>query len=412
MLIKFRDIKVILKQRPLISSLSPKNIILLALAAISFVMFSAEAVAKVKAVNFVAGVIRKHDTNIFRTANNTESDNITSYQLGLKLDKKISLQRVTAKAIISHNRYNSNDRLNFTSKEFEAAWHWALTPRLTGKLSANRSEFLNDFNDTRETRKNIRVAQNQQFLADFNPYGGWHYLAGISRRTSKNSQAFNEDASFSANAVDFGVRYDFPSGSTVTLMNHARKGKFDDRQVDPARLFDDKYKEYESGVELDWPLTVKSRIIAGGSYLKRKHDNFSRRDYSGFQGFLGYDWSPTERINVSLNAKSELNSFQTNTDSYTRRNELNLKPTYKLTPKTKLRGIFTVAERKFLGSGNVSQTRGSRDDNYKAIGIGAEWNPTQQSAIELSVLRYDLNSNDNTFDYDGNAVYLSGRIEF
>ncbi|MFW5439982.1 MAG: XrtB/PEP-CTERM-associated polysaccharide biosynthesis outer membrane protein EpsL [Methylophilaceae bacterium] len=379
---------------------------------LTFVMFSQETLAKVKAVNFVAGVIRKHDDNLFRTENNTKSDNLTSFHAGLKLDKKISLQRVTAKVVISHNRYNKNDHLNFTSKAFEAAWHWALTPRLTGKLSADRTEKLNDFNDTRNTSRNVRVTQNQQFLADFNPGGGWHYLAGLSRKSLKNSNTFNEDASFSANAVDFGVKYVFPSTSSITFMNHARKGKYDDRKINQALLFDDKYKEYESALALDWLLTVKSRVNVGASYLKREHDNFSKRDYSGLQGHINYDWQPTKRIKVGLNAKSILSTYQTDVDSYTRKNELALKPTYALTPKVRIKGHLDVSERKFLGSGYNAATSSSRVDGYKSAGIGVEWRPTRQSSVELSWLRYDLNSNNNAFDYKGNVAALSGKIEF
>lgn len=403
---------MILKQRPPISMISSRNLVILLLAALCLMMFSLEAVAKVKAVNFVAGVIRKHDSNIFRTDSNTESDDITSLQLGLKLDKQISLQRVTAKAIITHNRYSDNDELDFTSKEFEAAWHWALTPRLTGKLSADRSERLNNFNDTQNRERNVRIEQNQTFLADFNPFGGWHYLAGVSRSTLDNSRTFTEDTSFTARALDFGVKYVFPSQSSITFLNHARKGKYDDRRYDRARLFDDKYKEYETGVEVDWVVTVKSKVRLGASYLKRKHDNFSKRDYSGLQALAAYDWDPTQRINVQLAAKSELNSYQTDVDSYTRTNTLSLVPSYRITPKTRLKGIVEISERNFSGSGYNPQTASSRSDDYKRFGIAAEWKPSRQSAVELSLSRYDLNSNKNRFDYKGNTAWLSGRIEF
>jgi len=403
---------VILKQKHIINFISLKHLLLISLIGLTLALFSQESLAKVKAVNFVAGVIRKHDDNIFRTQSDTTSDNITSLSVGLKLDKKISLQRVTGKIQLAKHRYNKNDQLNFTSKEYEAAWYWALTPKLTGKLSADRKERLNNFNDTRTTEKNTRVEQNQEFLADFNPSGGWHYLAGISRQSLKNSNTFTEDTSFSANALDLGLRYVFPSQSSVTLMNHTRRGKYNDREIDQSRFFDDEYKERETGVALDWLITVKSRVKLATSYIKRKHDNFSERDYSGLQGEALYDWEPRKRINIGIKAKSSIASYQTNVDSYRRTNELSLTPSYVLTPKVRIKGGIKVSERKFLGSGYDSQTTSSRQDDYKSAEIGVEWKPTRQSSVALKLSRYDQNSNVNRFDYKGNMIGISGNIEF
>jgi len=241
---------------------SSKNLSILAMAFLASATFTQEAFA-IDGVNFVAGIIQKHDDNIFKSENNEVSDNITSLQAGVKIDKQISLQRFTAKALIARHNFNKNDNLDFTSKNYEAAWHWALTPRFTGKLSADRVETLNNFNDTRDTQRNIRLSQNQQFLADFNPSGGWHYLAGVSRRTLDNSRDFVQDSAFTANSVDFGVKYVLPSSSSITFLNHVRDGEFDDRTLDQAQLLDDKYDEKESGIDVDWSLTVKSRVTAG-----------------------------------------------------------------------------------------------------------------------------------------------------
>ncbi|MEE9330713.1 MAG: XrtB/PEP-CTERM-associated polysaccharide biosynthesis outer membrane protein EpsL [Methylophilaceae bacterium] len=404
---------MIFKQQHLITSLTIKKILPFTAIFLIFILFNEHALAIAnRPIHFVAGVIRKHDDNLFKQANNTKSDNVTGLSAGLKLDKQLSLQRFTAEATLTNNRYNKNDHLNYTSKNFEAAWHWALTPRLTGKLAADRSESLNNFNDTRSNEKNVRVEQNQLFLADFNPSGGLHYLAGLSRRSLDNSRTFNEDTSFSSNSVDLGVKYVFPSDSSITLMNHVRKGKYDDRRFSQATLFDDKYKEYESEIGLDWVLTVKSRIDVGVSYLKRDHKHFSARDYSGFQAKAGYDWSPTEKIKIKVNARSRLSTYQTDVDSYTRTNELLLRPKYLVTPKVSVNGELSMAKRKFLGGGYNALTTKNRVDDYKSVGLGVEWKPTLNSSVKLSWLHYDSDSNNNLFDYKGNTTMLSGQIEF
>jgi exopolysaccharide biosynthesis operon protein EpsL len=404
---------VISKQKHLIRDLNIKKLMLAVVTIPLFAMFYHEAYAAAnRPVHLVVGVIRKHDDNLFRQNKNEKSDNITGISAGLQLDKEFGLQRITAEANIIRSTYGSNDQLDYTSKNYKGTFYWALTHRLTGKIYADRDQKLNDFNDTQTELRNIRTTENQGFLADFNPSGGWHLLAGLSRQTLDNSETFNEDASFTANATDFGLKYAFPSSTTMKLMNHIRSGKYDNRTVSQANLFDNGYKEYETEAELDWSLSPKSTALFNISYIKREHDNFSARDYSGFQSIASYSWAPTEKIDVNLKASSKLASYQSNVDSYRRTNSISLKPKYAITPKINITGNVELSKRNFLGSGYQAPTQSDRMDKYKTAGIGAEWKPTLDSSLELNLSHYDQNSNVDQFDYKGNIASVSAEILF
>lgn len=367
------------------------------------------------ALNFVGGVSTLHDNNLFKARANEQSEQITSVFAGLRLDKQYSLQRFRANATITNNSYRSNDFLNFTSKNYDLAWLWALTPKLTGTLSAARTESLNNFNDLRASgevvqQQNINTSQNQLFRADFAPGGGWHLLAGVSRNTLKNSETFNAVSGFSANSVDVGVKYDFASASSITLMNHIRKGKYDDRPLSQADLLDNGYKEREHEVRLNWILTAKSQLSLVASYLNREHDNFSSRDYSGMQGGLTYNWLPTSKISVAISAQSSLSAFQSNDSSYTRNNTLSISPSYALSERIKLTGNVSVSKREFLGDG-VIDASGRRDD-IRTIGIGAQWSPLRYLNLGFNILRSNQSSNINTFDYDDTTASVSADVLF
>lgn len=363
-------------------------------------------------LNFVAGITSRYDSNLFRTINDEESEQITGVSAGVRLNKQYSLQRFTAEASIVKNQYKNNGFLDFVAKNFNVAWYWALTPRLTGTISADRAESLNNFFFTRSTVQNIRTSQNQAFLADFNPGGGWHALAGFSRQSIQNSQNFFQDASYSANAVDFGVKYVFPSQSSITQLNHIRKGKFDDRQIDPSNLLDDGFKEVESEVIVDWKLTAKSTVNLRTSYIKRENDNFSIRDYSGFQANLRYFWEPTAKITVALSLGSNLSAFQDNQNSYTRVNSINLSPRYAVTPKINITAGLTYQQQEFLGEGPDPQTGSNRLDKLKSANVGVNWTPTRNSTIGLNLSREELDSSLEDFGYKANSALLSGNILF
>lgn len=363
------------------------------------------------AINFIAGASSQYDNNIFRSENNRESERITSVYAGLRFDKTYSLQRFKADATVTNLSYNNNDYLNFTSKNYDAAWYWSLTPRLTGTLSADRSESLNDFNDFRNTSvRNTRVMQNQLFQADFAPGGGWHLLAGVSRNTLKNSATFNQISDFSANSLDVGLKYDFASGTSITMMNHVRKGSYDDRAINQAALLDNGYKEQEYEVRLNWIVTAKSQLNFVASYLNRDHDNFSKRDYSGLQSGLTYTWAPTAKIRFAIAMSSNLAAFQSDTNSYTRTNSISISPIYDFSEKIKFRASVNMVDRNFEGDGVIASQ--GREDEISSASIGVDWLPTNYLSFGLTVQQTHQDSNIVGFDFDDTTASVSANLMF
>lgn len=362
-------------------------------------------------LNVVAGVSSQHDNNIFKAENNRESERITSAYAGLRFNKAYSLQRVKIDATVTNLNYNKNDYLNFTSKSYDAAWYWSLTPKLTGTLSANRSESLNDFNDFRNTTvRNTRVTQNQLFQADFAPGGGWHLLAGVSRNTLKNSETFQQISDFSANSLDVGLKYDFASSTSITMMNHVRKGSYDDRPINQASLLDNGYKEQEYEVRLNWLVTAKSQLNFVASYLNRDHDHFSKRDYSGLQGGVTYNWAPTAKIRVAVAMNSNLAAFQSDTNSYTRTNTFSISPVYDFSEKIKFRASLNMTDRNFEGDGVLVSL--DREDEIRSASIGVDWLPTNYLSFGLTLQQTHQDSNIAGFDFDDTTASASANLMF
>jgi hypothetical protein len=100
-------------------------------------------------ISAIAGVSREYDNNLFLLESGKQSDRVTKAYAGIQLDKLYSLQRFKVNYTLNAARYQKNNRLNFNSHNYDAAWLWSLTPRLTGKLYADRKESLNSFQDFR-----------------------------------------------------------------------------------------------------------------------------------------------------------------------------------------------------------------------------------------------------------------------
>ena len=93
-----------------------KKITFLLLSLIPFCMAVSARADQLDTLNFIAGISKKYDNNIFRVEDNEESEQITSAYAGVRLNKKYSLQRFTLDARVTKLDYSNNDFLNFTSK--------------------------------------------------------------------------------------------------------------------------------------------------------------------------------------------------------------------------------------------------------------------------------------------------------
>ncbi len=361
-------------------------------------------------LNFVVGVSRQHDDNLFRLSSSERADNITKAYAGIRLDKLYSLQRFKLDYTLTAYRYQNNSGLNFNAQDFKAAWLWNLTPYLKGTLSAERSQQQNDFQDFRSFIKNVRVNQNQHFEADFSPHGVWHLLGGVTRTEQKNSQTFIQQDSFSMNSLDAGVKYDFRSGSSITLMGHGRQGEYGRTVPDAVSLFDTGFSERELEAKLNWLVSGKSQIYVRSAYVTREHDHFPQRDYSGMVGRADYNWLPTGKIRVVFSAYSDLSSYWNLDSSYARDNTLSISPAYALSDKITLRADASIYERTFLGGGVIPSTH--RVDKGKSASIGIDWTPWRSVTIGGNLARSTRSSNTAGLDYNDTTAEIDANLLF
>lgn len=359
-------------------------------------------------LNFIVGVSRLHDNNLFRSSTNERSENITTAYAGIRLDKQYAQQRFKFDFTLTANRYQNFGILDFNAKDYKAAWLWTLTPYLTGIVSLDRKQTLNSFQDFQNNSlvniRNLNVRETQHFEADFSPHNVWHILGGFTRSTQKNSNnssSFIGQDSYVSNSVDAGVRYNFRSGSTITAMSHLRRGEHRD--------FDDAYDEQEVETKFDWIISGKSRLNARAAYITRDDDR-SNMDYSGMEGGVDFSWSPTAKIKLILSAASSLSPYPTLNTSHTRNTSFGIKPLYALSSKITVNAHANIAKRSFLDDGGLPNS--DREDWSKSAGIGVDWMPLRSLSVGGNLERSSRNSNIDVYDYTDTTAGINANLFF
>jgi exopolysaccharide biosynthesis operon protein EpsL len=385
---------------------------LLRLLSISILFVSLNVLADEKdPLNAIVGISRKYDDNLFLLPASVRSDRITTEYVGVRLDKQYAMQRLKFDYTLTKYQYQTYNYLNFDAKEYKAAWLWTLTPYLTGSLSADRSQSQYGFQDVKNNgTKNVSTRDNRNFSADWSPYGNWHMLAGLTNSRNLNSQNFQADRGYQQNSIDFGLRYAFRSGSSITLMEHDRQGVYENSALDSVHFYDNGFSEKENEAQLAWQLSGKSALNLRAAMVNREHDHFSQRDYSGLNGNVSYTWTPTGRLQLSLSAARDLASYQTINSNYTRNDTLSIAPSYVLSEKVTVRGSASITDRTFVGEGVIPSS--NRVDTSKIASINIDWTPMRSVTIGANLQRNSRSSNVSGFDFSDTTAGLSANLYF
>ncbi len=387
------------------------------------VLFASSALADTDdTFNVYLGIGSQRDNNLFRQSTKGESDTIQTTSLTMALNKPFAQQRFSLDMTLIDSRYSKNDYLDYLAKNYNGAWNWALTHRLTGVLSSSRTEAQNSFVDyssvTPERRKNIRQTDVNHFGAEWQVRGGWRLLGGLTNNKQGNSQTFSQQSGFTLNTWEAGGKYIWPSGSFLQLLQREGAGEYKDQQLitfdlvpapfNPQR--DTNFRQIETETRFYVPLNGLSSLSAKLAHQAREHEHFSARDYAVYVGRLDYTWQPTGKLSLTSGLRREVAAFQDFASSYYLSDGVNLQPAWQISAKTIMRLNFDWQQRRYDGA--LIAGLPERRDTLQSIRLGIDWLPVRWATLTTSIQRDNRNSNQDNFDFSANMFSLNARLNF
>ena len=364
------------------------------------------------------------DANVFRVPeSNTDpqlatrgltgrSDRVATTHFGLRFDKAYAQQHVTFEAGQSATRYDKFAFLDRNAFNYQGAWQWHLTPRISGTLSASRSESLVAFDDTQTLVRNVRVTTNRGLSLDAWLFGGWHLLGGVSESVSKSTAVFAAQPDSTRTSGELGLKYLAASGSFLSLTQRARKGSNTGQAVDLVNFVDSGFTVRETELAAAWQVSGKSSLNGRLTSISQRHANIPERDFSGYSGELRYAWTPTGKLAVNFSATRILSPFTQGTSStYQVNDTFTVSPVWTVGSHTTLSLTAFRRTSDFLGP--VVPVAGPlRRDTLQSIQVAASWAPHPKVTLRASLQRERRQSNDAAFNYEDAIANLSASLSF
>jgi exopolysaccharide biosynthesis operon protein EpsL len=361
----------------------------------------------------------EYDSNVFRLSSSADtaallgtssrSDLYGVTTLGMKFDKRYSLQRLELDIYAQNYRYRDFSALDFTSLNYAAAWRWSLTPRLHGNLTADRREMLDNTVDFYSpTEVNRRVEQAAVLDAEYEIGAALRLLGGVYERRLDNSLAQTYEADATVKGGEVGMRHVWASGNSVAYKFKSGTGEYSGRLPAPQAPNDFSDREHEFSVNLspEPGTSVQARL----AHLKRSHDGFEVRDFSGFRGQLSGSWPLTGKTRLDAGVVRELGSYQTTTASYYEGERLYISPVWKPTEKTAVRLRLDQGVRRYKGELAGVPPIGRRDTST-LTSLSLEWEVIRPLKVAVT-LQQDKRTSNAGFDYKANVLGVSALFSF
>jgi exopolysaccharide biosynthesis operon protein EpsL len=371
-------------------------------------------------LNFILGGQVRYDSNLFRLSGSEDpepvlgrsqkSDIIYTTNAGIRIDKPYSLQRFVVEAMVVDNRFKTYDFLDYTAFNYSAAWHWNLTPRITGVLLAEQKQEMNSFAEFREAEKNVQTSNVRLFTVDGDIGGGFHAIGGLLDVRARNSKTFDAVGDYQQDGFEVGGKYVASSQNWISLLQRETDGEYRGRELDPVAQLDSGFDQSETEANMFWRFTGKSSIDAKLGYLKREHDNFDDRDYSGMVGRLLYRWDITDKTQLNVSVARNLYSYQEAENSYYIAETFSISPVWEYSPKTTFRARYDYSEREYRGA--IVSVPELRDDRLQMFLLAADWKATRNIIVTGALQRDKRSSNFEDFDYNATSASINAQFLF
>lgn len=358
------------------------------------------------------------DDNVFRLPDSApdpqmargisgKSDRFSTTVVTLVFDKAYAQQRAQFELSQTTTRYDKFSSLDTKSLDYRGTLLWRLTSRLSGALTASRSESPLRLEDTQGDQSIVRTTTNRGVTVDGWLFGGWHVLAGASETRTTSTQTFGAVPDSEQTGSDFGLRYIAPSQSTITATLRSQQGSLASGAGVAAGAGSSGFTATERELNASWIASGKSTLNGRLTRIERRYESFPRGDFTGVSGELGYAWTPTGKLSVSANALRTVAPFFTATTTYRTEDTLAVGPVLRVSDKATVRMRAARQTIEFRGPAGRD-----RRDTLDSLEFGADWAPHPRVTLTASLRRDQRSSTDSRAAFGSTIAAVNAAVRF
>ncbi len=334
------------------------------------------------------------------------SDRWTRAAVGLRMDKELGRQRLTADLSANHVEYDRFNQFNNNGKDALANWKWVAGNQFSGNVGSSYSEGLTPFDDYRSFERSIRSQQKNYVDGSWLFHPSWQLNAAYNRFDLRYDTQEQNPSERNLDMTDIGIDYLAKNGNKMGLVLRHIDGEYPHADINS-------YEQNEIKAKVDWQVTGKTYLQFLGGWSRREYATNPQRDSSVPSARLTAYWKATGKTAFSLGLWRELGATDDLAANYARNQGVSLASTWDATNKISVDGMLMREKRDYNGVAVIQDIAPSdRDDRYRNAMLGVTYKPTSHWRVRASVYRTTLDSNIAEASYKTNGVQINTRYEF
>ena len=332
----------------------------------------------------------RYDSNVFRLADDTSTamtsqagqrhDFISTTTLRAGVDKDFGRNHIFLLAAPSIIRYARFSDLDYIGQDFLGD--------LVGRLGTNGHYGVNyehvkvatDPADQVVPTGNTATSDRLGFDLAVPAGPRWQAVTGWRADRTRNSSETEQGGDNHGWAADAGVRFLPASGNNIDL--RYRHSRYDYPNIIPSTLADNSYSQNEielsGNVQIDDPSRLEGRV----SYVRREHDNFAERNFSGMVGALKYLWRPTVATSITTSIFKDIGAVTDSSASYAKSYGISIQPLWDATAKIALGTLVEWRRRTYSGFA-IDEPRAP--EHTTRVGLSAHYMATRNWQLGFDV---------------------------
>ena len=359
------------------------------------------------------GVAFAHDDNVLGLADGSAAAaNSRHLDGGLLYDRQLSQQVFSAALQASRISYDQLPQLDNTAKDLRANWNWHIGNRFDGNLGAFYVQGLAPFVNFHSLARNLRSERREVADGGWLLHPRWRLRAGLARDTLYYALPSEQPGNRDEKTVELGADYLAPSGSTIgTQLRHTR-GNYPHPQPIANLLVDNSYRQDELKAKVNWLFSAKTQLLFLGGLVERHHDQFTMRDYRGFNARLNANWQTTAKLGFSLATWREIGALDDVTAAYTLNQGHAVYANWDATAKVRVEAGLRRESSDYSGSAAIASILPARKDTVRSASLKLVYQATPRLRVTAQAYRNERQSNVAGNSYPASGIIVGTRYEF
>lgn len=360
------------------------------------------------------GVGYSYDDNLLRLSDDAArngqplSDRSRQAIAGVAFERPVGRQTFEGQAKVTKVSFERFEQLDYNAKEASATWNWQLGNHVQGRLGGTFSETLVPFNDFHSAERNLRLQRGEFFEAKWTFHPEWQVHGAVRHNEYEYDLLSQRYLDRNVDGGELGLDYLTHRGSTIGLQLNRTRARYNDSTV---RSLED-YTQNSVRLKVFWKVgdVTDLQLLVGRA--KRRHDQASGTDSSGFNGSLLSHWSPLATVTLVASLAKEYEPFDGDFVSYSLNKKATLNAIWSPAAKVRVEAKYTYLQRELLGPIRVVLPQDAQDTTRSAL-LGVNYQFRNNISLGAALTR-DVRSSNTAFStrYRAKGASINANVQF